>query len=190
MLAVFLDLGLDGYINGMEKLPESANPVDVPSKELIASQAEWDRKDAKACCQIELALSNVEMIHVIGAVTAQQMWEQLCTVKESKGQLGVLAAQRTLFRATAKEGSDMVEHIARLRQLQAELHIMGSIVSDKDFVMILLTSLLELWENYASSFLGSHGNQPTLKSQELVGVLIEEDRHRKECTGGTTLQAR
>jgi hypothetical protein len=71
MLTVYLDLGLDSYINGMEKCLQSANLADVPSKELIASQVEWDRKDTKACCQIELVLSNAEMIHVIGAITAQ-----------------------------------------------------------------------------------------------------------------------
>jgi len=53
---------------------------------------------------------------------------------------------------------------------------MSSIIPDDDFVMILLTSLPESWENYASSFLGSSGNRPTVKSQELVGILMEEFR--------------
>ncbi len=70
---------------------------------------------------------------------------------------------------------------------------MGSVVTDEDFVMILLTSLPESWENYASSFLGSSGNKPTVKSTGTGWCIIEEARRRKERSGetaGTSLQAR
>ena len=68
----------------------------------------------------------------------------------------------------------MIEHISKLRQMQEILHVMGTKVLDEDFVMILLTSLPESWDNYTTSFLGSSSNRPELKSQELVGILIEE----------------
>ena len=192
MLAVIMDLGLEQYVAEDAKRPGSAKAGE-PTDAEIKAQTAWDKGDAKTRCRIELAISDAEMVHIMGARTAREMWEQLCTVKESKGRLGLLATRRALFRATAEEGCDMAEHIAKLRQLQEELHIMGSVVSDEDFVMILLTSLPESWENYASSFLGSSGNKPTVKSQELVGVLLEEARRRKERSGetaGTSLQAR
>ena len=116
------------------------------------------------------------MIHISGAITAAQMWDQLCTVKESKGQLGVLATRCMLYRAMAEEGFDIIEHISKLRKLQEELHIMSNLVLDKDFIMILITSLLELYDNYTSSYLGSSGNKPELKSHELIAILLEEDR--------------
>ena len=98
-----------------------------------------------------------------------------------------------LYRATAEEGFDMVEHVSKLRKLQEELHIMSNLILDEDFVMILITSLPELWDNYTSSYLGSSGNKPELKSHELIAILLEEDRRRKGRTGetgGYTLQAR
>jgi hypothetical protein len=52
-------------------------------------------------------------------------------------------------------------------------------VSDEDFVMILITSLPESWDNYTSAYLGSSGNKPTLTSHELIAILLEEDRRRK-----------
>jgi hypothetical protein len=113
-------------------------------------------------------------------------------VKESKGQLGVLAMRRALYRATAEEGFEMVSHISKLHQLQEELHIFSSLVSDEDFVMILVTSLPESWDNYTTSLFGSSGNKPNVKSHELVAVLLEEDRRRKACSGdssGTALHA-
>ena len=55
---------------------------------------------------------------------------------------------QALYQATAEEGFDMVEHISKLRGLQNELHAMENLVTDDDFVMILITSLPEsLLEN-------------------------------------------
>ena len=84
----------------------------------------------------------------------------------------------------------MIDHISKLRNLQNELHTMDNLVSDKDFVMILLMSLPESWDNYTGSFLGSSGNKPTVSSHELIAVLMDEDRRRKGRGGessGTAL---
>ena len=192
MLAIFRDLGLEKYIAKDAKAPESANPTKITPEEMEAKK-KWAEGDGKARTQIELSIGNAEMIHISGTITASQMWEQLCMVKESKGQLGVLATRHALYRATAEEGFDMVEHISNLRKLQEELHIMNNLVSDEDFLMILITSLPESWDNYTSSYLGSSGNKPDLKSHELVAILLEEEKRWKGRTGesaGYTLQAR
>ena len=73
----------------------------------------------------------------------------------------------------------MKTHIGELRKLQAELHGMGSRISDEDLVAILVTLLLESWDIYTSSYLGASGNQPTVNSHELIAVLIEEENQRK-----------
>ena len=73
----------------------------------------------------------------------------------------------------------MINHISYLWKLQEELHIMDNKVTDEDFVIILITSLLESWDNYTSSYLGSSGNKPTLSSYELIAILMEEDQWRK-----------
>ena len=103
------------------------------------------------------------------------MWSQLSLVKEFKGQLGVLATRQALYRATAEEGLDMVNHISYLWILQEELHLMDNKVIDEDFVMMLIMSLLESWDNYTSSYLGLSGNKLMLSSHELIAILIEED---------------
>jgi len=122
------------------------------------------------------------MIHISSATTVQEMWNQLTTVKELKGQLGVLATRRVLYRTMVEEGFEMVTHISNLRQLQEELHILGSFIN-KDFVMILLTSLPESWDNYMMSLFGLSGNKPSIKSHELVVVLLKEDCRQKAHGG-------
>jgi hypothetical protein len=183
MIAIFVDLGLEKYIEKDAKPPGSGDADELKK---------WKEGDAKAKARIELAISDAEMVHIMGADTARQMWEQLTTVKEPKGRLGILTARCSLYRATAEEGVDMIKHIAKLRQMQEELHVMGSKVPDEDFVMILLTSLPESWDMFTTSFLGSSGNHPDLKSQELIGILIDESRRRKdrEGSGAVAMQAK
>src|SRR5271163_624408 len=184
MLAILRDLNLEEYIEQDSMSPtaiDPAKPTDV-EKGLIKT---WVKGDAKARTRIELAIGDAEMIHISGANTAKEMWEQLKTVKESRGRLGILATRRALYRATAADDFEMVDHISNLRKLQEELHLMGSIVSDEDFVMILITSLPEAWDNYTSAYLRSSGNKPELKSHKIVAILLDEDRRRKERSGGS-----
>ena len=81
----------------------------------------------------------------------------------------MLATHWALYWATAKEGFDMVE------RLQNELHVMENLVTDEDFIMILITSLPGSWDNYTGSFLGSSGNKPTVISHKLITILLDED---------------
>ena len=92
------------------------------------------------------------------------------------------------------KGFDMVEHISKLQKLQEELHLMESKVEDEDFIMILITSLPESGDSYTSSYLASLGNKLTMKSHELVAVLLEEfchcQGHTGETSGGISMQAK
>ena len=137
MLVVCMDLGLEKYIARDAKFPKSIDRVK-PTAEEQAIQKHWIGKDAKARTRIELAIRDSKMIHLTGAETACEMWDQLVTVKEFKGRLRVLETCHALYRATAKEGFKMVDHISKLRQLQDKLHIMDNKVPDEDFVMIFI----------------------------------------------------
>ena len=90
MLAVLRDLGLEKYIAKGAVPPELSDPQN-PKKDEEVAIAKWHEADAKAQTQIELAVGDAEMVHLSGAETAREMWDQLCMVKESKGRIGILA---------------------------------------------------------------------------------------------------
>ena len=176
MLAVLQDLGLEKYIEKDATPPEPADKANLTQDERDAEKR-WKEGDTKARTHIELSIGDLKTIHISGADSVRGMWEQLTMVKESKGRLGVLAMWRTLYRMTANEGFEMVDHISKLRRLQEELHLMENKVSDEDFVMILITSLPESWDQYTSAYLGLSSNMPTLKSHELVANLLLGNKH-------------
>jgi len=62
------------------------------------------------------------------------------------------------------------------------LQLMNNKVNNKDFVMILLTSLPESWNVYTSAYLGLTSNKPTLRSYELITILYKEYCLRKGHT--------
>ena len=107
MQAILRDLGIEEFIE------EDSTPLVAKTpltKADIGLQKEWKTGDAKAQTQIKLAIGDAEMIHISGATTAREMWKQLTMVKESRGGLGVLAMRRALYRATANESFEMVDH--------------------------------------------------------------------------------
>ncbi|RXW15696.1 hypothetical protein EST38_g10158 [Candolleomyces aberdarensis] len=108
-----------------------------------ADITKWETNEMKARTRLELVISDSEMAHIIGANLALEIWERLCQIKESKGRLGVLATRRALYCSQVQGGFDMAEHIANLRSLQAELALMSNVVTDEDFVMILIALLPE-----------------------------------------------
>jgi gag-polypeptide of LTR copia-type len=177
MLTMLLDLGLEKYITKDTKAPESADK-SKPTNEEVEAQKKWKEGDTKVCTHIKLSIGNTEMIHISSAETARQMWDQLTMVKESKGQLRVLATCHALYQITAEEGFDMVEHVSKLCKLQEELHLMENKVPDEDFMMILIMLLPENWHQYTSMYLGSSSNKPTLNSHELITILLKEDRQQ------------
>ncbi|KAF8647520.1 hypothetical protein AX14_008973 [Amanita brunnescens Koide BX004] len=173
MMAILCDLELEDLIvNGIPELKEAGKPTATDAKVIV----EMTKKDATARTQIELAVGDSEMIHFLGTTTTKAMLDQLRTIKETWGRLGILLACWMLFRYSADETAfDMASHIMKLRRMQEELHLMGSVVPDDNFAMILLTLLSEAWDNYTSGYLGSQGNTPMVNSSELITVLLNED---------------
>jgi hypothetical protein len=112
------------------------------------------------------------------------MWKQLKLVKEARGKLGILSHRRRLYRTIADESTDIVEHTTEMRRIQEELGMLGSVVTDEDFLMLLISSLPESWDQFTSAYLGATGNNPTVTSHEFIAIILAENRRRMEKSGG------
>ena len=89
MLVVLYDLGLKTYIAKDAVAPGFSDPQNRMKDEETALR-KWHEGNAKTWTRIKLSMGDLEMVHLSGAETVQEMWDQLCMVKESKGWIGIL----------------------------------------------------------------------------------------------------
>ncbi|KAK0220049.1 hypothetical protein IW262DRAFT_1273196, partial [Armillaria fumosa] len=111
--AILRERGLLRYAEGTDMKPIAAIPK-APTAEETAKIWQWEEMDGKVQTQIELTLSDMQMIHIAGTITAAEMWKQLKLVKEARGKLGILSYHHCLYRTVADESTDIVEHITEM----------------------------------------------------------------------------
>ena len=100
---------------------------------------------------IRLRVANKLLVYVASSASAKEVWDALKSLLEAQGALGIILARRKLFWAQCAEGTAIEEHIRTLRSYQEELHNLGQRIDGEEFSIILLSSLLENWNNYLSS---------------------------------------
>ena len=182
---ILRDRNLLKFVDGTAKKPEVSDPMKDGEEAKVTA---WEEGDSRARTQLELTLSDAQMVHIAGAKSAEEMWKQLTLVKEARGRLGILLYQCSLYHTVADESTDIVAHMTMLQQLQEQLHLMGSLVSDDEFIILLITSLPESWDQFTTAYLGANGNNTTVTSHELVAIITEENRRRQEKgTGGDSV---
>ena len=82
MLAILRDQDLEQYIEKDARYPIAVKPSELTEAE-EAKQKQWRNRDVKAGTRIELAIRDAEMIHISGATSAKEMWEQLTSTLPS-----------------------------------------------------------------------------------------------------------
>ena len=101
--------------------------------------------------------------------------------------MGILKAWRTLYQAIMDESFELLVHIALIKRYRVELSALRSVMEDDDFSMLILSSLPDLWESFNKAYFGSHTDTTeSIKSQELIKILLDKDKHHKNRDLTTT----
>ena len=159
-------------LNGVDSHCEG--PGITPPVTDVDWRAEWDRAERVGRIIISNNLSVPQFIHVSQAATVRQMWDNLRAVHEVHRQQSINALRHTLYDTKAQEGDDILAHAMKMCSLQADLHMMGSMMNDNDFTNILAASLPKSWDPFTASYMGSQNGAQPLSSQILIGLLWEE----------------
>lgn len=189
--AIVADKKLTKFLIGKETRPNAVVPTEPDEEEEKAIDT-WQEQDAKVRSIIVLNISDSEMVHITGAKTASEMWSNLKMVKESSSGLGKLTARRKLYRTFAEEGTDIAEHLTKMRQILEELNTMGVKIEDQDFLDILMSSLPESWDAFTMPYMTANtSGVKKITSQEFIAIVYEEIRRRftRASTSDTALKA-
>lgn len=78
------------------------------------------------------------------------------------------------------KGLDSItDHVQKLQELKNELSTTDLDIKDKEFITIFFNSLLDEYQNFATSFCVSSWHEtPTF--EEVVGLLIQEEQRLKK----------
>ena len=147
---ILLEQGLWEHASGEAEMPVPADPDKVtgPERKVIA---DWTRKDQQDFVAISLCISNDYLVYTYNAMMACSVWLALLTIFQARGPLGIINIHCDFFRTFAEEGTNMEEHIRKLRSLQRQLHSLGDLVTDQDFCNCLLTSLPGSWSTFVTA---------------------------------------
>ena len=92
MLAILQHLKLDKYVEKGATAPQPQDK-DKPTDAELRAIERWNEGEMNARTRIELAIGNLEMVHITGATTAAEIWNQLTLVKEPWSKLAIIATQ-------------------------------------------------------------------------------------------------
>ena len=161
------------YVDGTEKLDSEATD---------AEKKKWKKGDNQARSNICLSVQENIQIYVRGSKTSKEAWDSLSKHFQENTLSAMVHWRRQLYGAKMSDASSMEAHLNNLKTIAEHLEAVDDAVSEKDLVMILMTSLPESYDNLITTL-------ETLKLEQLTWNYVrdrcvaEYDRKNKK-TGG------
>lgn len=97
--------------------------VKDPKPESADMTTAWTRKDEKARAVIGLALDDSQLIHVMEAATAKEMWEKLKSYHERGSLSNKIHILRKLCSMRLEENGNMSDHLLEASELVHRLAV-------------------------------------------------------------------
>src|SRR6267142_3209858 len=185
MLDIFEIYGAEEYDIGI---------VNMPNKSLQPRAARnWMFNNAFTKVLITNNIASSQKVHVSHCKTARDMWQNLATVHKSKGHQTLVMFICNLYRCNAKDGDNIVEHIAKLKGWCEQINLMGDHrfqISDFSFKLILSHSLSQSWDPFTDAYVRSAtfldaDPRKAITSQQFIGIIKEgyESHEERKCEG-------
>ena len=146
------------YVDGTEKLP------DEPSEE---EKKKFRKNDNQALSAICLNVKPALQIYVRNAKTAKEAWDSLSGHFEEKTLSKKIDYRKQLYACKLSSGTTMEAHLNRLKTIAEHLEALKDPVSDKDLVMILVSSLPDSYNNFVTAL-------ESLKEEELKWTYVRD----------------
>lgn len=105
----------------------------------------------------------------MGATILKDTMETFKSVIRTSGAIAAILIRQKFYRYTIENVSTMKEEIQKFQGYKQELVILDDKISDEDFVLPLLTALLDIWNSFID------GLDPSIESKVLIGRILAEE---------------
>ena len=139
------------YLMGKD-LWDIVQEVEVLTERSTPQQRELFRKrDNRAMSIINLSITNDLQIYVRSAKSATEAWNNLADHFEEKTLSKIIYYRRKLYKMSMGKGVTMESYVNSLKTVSEHLEALNDPVSEKDLVMILISSLPEDYNNLVTA---------------------------------------
>lgn len=156
-------------------------PVDPASVDTKG----WIRDDAKAMFLIASALETKQLEPLLVCVSAKQMWDNLCRIHKQKSASNKLLLLQKFHEYRMGPSDSVVQHIAKIKNLAAQIGDVGEVVSDLTVIAKILGSLAPKYSTLQTAWDSVDPARQNLENLE-ERLIREEARLGGEVENGTT----
>ena len=167
----FIAKDLQGIATGAEVLAEDASPDE---------KAKFKKRDNLALATICLSVSTGLQIYVRSCETSLDVWKSLENRFMEKTLSKRIFYRRKLYAARMVKGTDVVAHLNYMKTIAECLDAVEDPVSDRDLVMILISSLPDDYDHLITTLEALDENQCKLTWNYVHDRLITECERRKK----------
>ena len=165
-------IGMDCWeiVEGSETLPTDAT---------LKQQQEYRKRVNRSLSKICLGVSSNLQIYVRNAKTGKEAWESLMNHFEEKTLSRKIQFRRKLYSTRLESGKTMTDHVNTIRTIADQLESLDDAVTEKDLVMILISSLPERYNNLITTL-------ETLKEEKLSWDYVRDrllTEYERQCVG-------
>jgi hypothetical protein len=165
MQALLLEKGLFHVVSETKPVPE--NPKNVTAedkKKLLDYMTQSGKVKGTLCKHMEMAY----MANMMEMETAYEIWDALAR-KNNNTTAESLLILRNLFYSPAvnmREGENVNEHLAKLRNIQSRTKGSKAPIVDEELISRIMSSLPESWSGYVQGLRGA-SNELTYETLEV-----------------------
>ena len=166
------------YVFGAVRRPNSVN-------DLVGAQ-NWDFNDSYTAMLIYENILTAQKVHAGQDNSAYEVWRNLEVIHEITGHTTIITWIQTLFKCTAEEGDDVLEHLSNLKTIWERINLLSAqdfMISDMFFKIIILSSLPLSWDAFTQAYVAETRRHATydpfknMNSQEFIGIIKAEVEH-------------
>jgi hypothetical protein len=161
--ALFVAHGIRDIVDGSRVKPEGVGQ-DI---------ARWIKENAKAMFLISTTIESEQLEPLLVCVTAKEMWEKLTSVHEEKSASNKLLLTTRLYEYRMSPGDSIIQHVAKVQNMAAQLLDVGEPVSDLTIMAKILASLSSKYAAFQTAWDSVSPEQQTLNN--LQERLIREE---------------
>ena len=105
------------------------------------SKEDWEKLDRRARSTIRLYLIDSVLLNVSRESTANELWNKLGNLNQSKSLVNNLFLRKKLYHPRMEDGDSVIEHLNTFNNMVSQLGSLNITIAKEDMCITLLCSL-------------------------------------------------